>query len=228
MADSVQTQVTAVSWKQAGTASPTQVEEESNLGALRASQLETTGYEMGRTGRSFVGGNSLIASAISPVADLPTTTAPMVLFNSVASTASPSKVLVVKRLSFSYATTGTLGIYGTSLFAGVTGSKLATALTANGTNIRSQATRGTGTPVGFIDAAKTIVQPTWMLLGGIAHGGETTMSIGYSVDLTGHPFIVPSGMALAFGVLSAVDSSGATTPLYILSVAWDEIEANLN
>ncbi len=226
MADALQFQVANIGFQQTGTGSPTLQNYVSNMGAQRFAQLEPQGFEMGRSKRSFVGGHTAIAAAISPLADLPTTTAPMVLFNSAPATGT-GKVLVVKRLSFSYATTGTLAAFGTSVFAGVTPSKLATALTANGTNIKTQGTTGTGTPYGYIDAAKTVVQPTWMLLGGIAHGAETTMSIGYTGDISSHPLIVPPLFALAFGVLAAIDTAGATTPLYMLSVGWDEIEAVL-
>ncbi len=226
MADNLVFQVTNPAYKQTGAGSPALQNECSSLGSQRFTQLEALGYEIGRMGRSFVGGHAVIAAAISPVSDFPTTTAPMVLFNSSQATGT-AKVLVVKRISFAYATTGTLSAYGSTLFAGVTPSKLATALTANGSNIKTQSTRGSATPVGLIDAAKTVAQPTWMQLGGIAHGAETTMSIGYTIDLTGHPLIVPAQFALAFGVMSAIDGVGATTPLYMLSVAWDEIEAVL-
>lgn len=226
MADNVTYSVTTVAFKATGSGSPGIGGELSNMGAGRSAQLEAPGFEMGRSGRSFVGGHSVIAGAISPVADVPTTTAPMVLFNS-APQSGTSRVLVVKRISFSYSTAGTLSAYGSSIFAAVTPSKLATALTANGSNIKSQATRGTGTPYGLIDAAKTIAAPTWQQLGGIAHGAETTMSLGYTVDISSHPYIVPPQFAFAWGVLSATDGAGATTPLYILSVAWDEVEAVL-
>lgn len=225
MADSVQYQVTTPSFKTTGSGSPSMFQEISNLGAPRVAQLEALGFEMARTGRSFNGGISVIAGGISPVSDLPTTTGPIILFNSAPQTGT-TRVLVVKRLGFAYAS-GTLSAFGSSLFAGVTPSKLATALTANGSNIRTQAARGTATPYGLIDVGKTITQPTWMQLGGIAHGAEATMSLGFSLDLTGHPFIVPPQFSLAWGVLSALDGAGATTPLYLASVSWDEIEAVL-
>src|SRR5438552_5925744 len=104
MADSLQFQVSNVGYVQPGTGSPTLQNYCTNLGAQRFAQLEAAGYEMSRSGRTFVGGHSVIAGAISPVADLPTTTAPMVLFNSAPTTGN--KNLVVKRLSFSYATAG--------------------------------------------------------------------------------------------------------------------------
>lgn len=220
MSDSVQVAVTAIGFKTTGSGSPALTRENSNLGADRISQLEAAGFEMGRSGRSFVGGHSAIAGGVAPSSDLPTTTSVISLFNSCASTGNVC--LVVKRISFAYAS-GTIAAYGSSLFAGVSPFKLATALTGNGSNIKTQATRGTGTPKGLIDVALTITQPTWSLYGGIAHGAATTMCIGYSVDLSNCPFIVPPQGVFSWGVLGA----GASTPLFMLSVAWDEVEAVL-
>lgn len=221
MADPVQNQVTTVSFKATGSGSPSLFNEITNLGADRVCQLEAPGYEMARSGRSFVGGITLVAGAIVPVVDLPTTTGPIILFNSAP---DGGRVLVVKRLSFSYGS-GTLAAYGSSLFAGVTPAKIATALTSNGaTNFRTQSTRGAGTPLGFIDVAKTIPAGTaWCLLGGIAHGAETTMSLGYTVDVSSHPFVVPPGFALTWGVLAGLGTSAA----YLFSAGWDEVEAIL-
>jgi len=226
MADAIQLQVANPTFFQTGAGSPAVGQQITNLGAQRVAQLEAQGYEMSRSGRSFVGGIIAVAGGIAPVADLPTTTAPISLFNSAPASASPPKVLVVKSISFAYAS-GTLSAFGSSLFAGVSPSKLATALVANGSNIKTQATRGTGSPFGFIDVAKTITAPTWLNLGGIAHGAETTMCLSYTVDLSRHPFIVPPGFVLSAGVLSALDGFGATTPLYMVSFGWDECEANL-
>lgn len=193
----------------------------SNLGSQRVAQLEAPGYEMSRVGRSFVGGTTLVAGAIVPVVDLPTTTGPLILFNS---NSDGGDVLVIKRISMSYGS-GTLGGYGSTLFAGVTPSKIATALTSNGaSNFRTQALRGTGTPKGFVDVAKTIPAGTcWCLLGGIAHGAATTTSIGYTVDVSHHPFIVPPGFALTVGTLADTGTSAK----YIYSIVWDEVPAVL-
>ncbi len=223
--DAPQLQVAPVGYKTTGSGS-TLVKELTNMGSLRVAGFEPRGFELARSGRSFCGGHQVIAAAISPVADIPTTTAPMVLYNASATGDSPPRVLVVKRLSFAYATSGTLSAFGSNLFAGVTPTVLATALTANGSNINIQSKKGTGSSKAFIDAAKTIVATTHINLGGIAHGAETTMSIGYTIKLP-FPFLVQPGCALSFGVLSAIDSAGATTPLYMLSVGWDEIEATL-
>ncbi len=223
MADPIQAQVTTVTYKGPGSAGLTEL---TNLGARRIAQLEAPGYEMGRSGRSFVGGIQAVTAARIPVVDLPTTTAPILLYNAANPAASPPKYLVVKRLSFSYGS-GTLAAFGTSLFAGVSPSATTgnSILTANAANFSIQATRGTGSSVAFMSQGTTGFPSgcAWMLLGGIAHGAETTMSIGYTVDISAHPFIVPPGYALAFGALAGLGTSGA----YIHTAAWDEVEAIL-
>src|SRR5436190_20946015 len=97
MSDPVQAQVTTITFKGAGTSGTF---EQSNLGAQRFCQLEAPGFEMGRSGRSFVGGLQLITSGRIPVVDLPTTTGPVSLFNAANPAASPPRYLVVKRISF--------------------------------------------------------------------------------------------------------------------------------
>ena len=214
--------ITTISFKAAG-GNNGDLLELSGLGAQRVSMTEPAGFEMARSGRTACGGITLIAGGIVPVVDLPTTTGPLVLFNSSLS-GDGRKVLAVKRISMAYAS-GTLGAYGTTLFAGVTPNVLATPLTANGaTNFRTGFMRGYGTPVGFIDVAKTIPAGTpWVTLGGIAHGAATTTSIGYSVDLSASPFIVPPLFALTVG---AFGDTG-TTAKWVFSLIWDEIEAAL-
>jgi hypothetical protein len=215
--------VTTVAFKATGSGSPSVFWEASNLGSSRVAQLEPPGFEMGRSGRSFVGGLQLVTSAIVPLVDLPTTggAGTACLFNGANPGANPPKYLVVKRISFSYGS-GTLAAFGTSLFAGVTPSVLATAMVANGTNWNVQATRGTGASVAFLAAAQTIPTGTaWCLLGGVAHGAATTMAVGYTVDLQAQPFVVPPGFALTFGVLAGLGTSAK----YIFSLAWDEVEA---
>ncbi len=213
--------MTTITFKGTGSGSPSLYEELTNLGAQRVCQLEAPGFEMARSGRSFVGGLQLVTSGRIPVVDLPTTTGPVSLFNAANAGANPPRYLVVKRISFSYAS-GTLGAFGSSLFGGVSPSVLATPTTANGTNFSIQATRGTGTSVAFLSQGTTIPAGTaWMLFGGIAHGAETTMSIGYTVDVSAHCFVVPPGFAFTFGILADT----GTTAKYIHSVAWDEVEA---
>ncbi|MES2342312.1 MAG: hypothetical protein V4597_11585 [Pseudomonadota bacterium] len=217
--------MTTVTFKGTGSGGNSVYQEMTNLGSQRFCQLEAPGFEMGRSGRSFAGGLQLVTSAIVPLVDLPTTggAGTACLFNGANPGANPPRYLAVKRISFSYGS-GTAVAFGTSLFAGVTPSVLATAMVANGTNWSIQATRGTGASVAFLAAAQTIPAGTaWMLLGGIAHGAATTMAFGYTVDISAHPFIVPPGFALTFGALAGL----GTTAKYLFSLSWDECEAIL-
>jgi hypothetical protein len=213
--------VTTISYAGTGTSQANQM---TSLASIRVAQVEAPGLEASRSGRSFVGGTSLVAGGVVPVVDLPTTTGPFILFNS-SSAGGGQKHLVVKRISCFWAS-GTPVATGFGLFAGVTPSVLATALTANGaTNFATQCTRGTSPPTafGFVDVAKTIPSGTaWMHLGGTSASitAAATAGPGYSVDLTAHPFIVPPLFALTIGALGALGTSFKLG----FSVAWDEME----
>lgn len=191
------------------------------LGALRTTLLEAQGFELGRAGRSFFGGMTLVAGGVVPVVDLPTTTAPFVLFNS---NPSGGKLYHVKQVTGWYAS-GTAGAFGFGLFGGVTPSVLATALVANGaTNFRTQATRGTGAVSGYVDVAKTIPSGTcWMHFGGILHGAATVTGPAYTVDVRHLGIIVPPLFAFALGALGDT----GTTAKFGFSIAWDELEGDL-
>lgn len=220
MADLTINAVTTISYVAPGSNLQTQF---TNIQSLRAAQVEAPGVEMARSGRSFVGGTTLVAGAVVPVVDLPTTTGPLILFNS--SSAGPGqKHLVLKRISVFYGS-GTLTATGFGLFAGVTTSVLATPLTANGaTNFRTQCVRGSSppSPLGFIDVAKTIPSGTaWMHLGGVpVVAAAATTGPAYSVDVSAHPFIVPPLFAVTVGVLGDT----GTTAKYGFSLYWDEQE----
>ena len=198
-----------------------QEEQMTRLGSLRFAQLEQAGYEMGRTARAFVGGITLVAGGIAPVVDYPTTTGPIVLYNS---NPGGGKNYHIKRVSGAYAS-GTEGAAGFGLFGGVTPLPLATPLVANGaTNFRTQATRGYGVCSGYIDVAKTIAAGTaWMHLGGIVTLAATVTGAGYTVDVSGLGLIVPPTYAFTWGVLGDTGS----TAKFVLSVAWDEIDGDL-
>ena len=223
MADLTINQVSTITYLAPGTNLPTQF---TNLGSLRVAQVESPGLEMARSGRSFVGGTTLVAGGIVPVVDLPTTTGNFELFNS-SQAGAGQKSLVVKRISVFWAS-GTLTATGFGVFAAVTPSVLATAMTANDvTNFRTQCVRGPATPapLGFVGVAKT--NPTgcaWMHLGGVSVvANDNHAGPGYSVDISAHPFIVPPLFALNVGVLGDT----GTTAKYGFSLYWDEVEMTL-
>lgn len=197
-----------------------------NLGSLRIAQLEAPGVEMARTGRSFVGGTSVVAGGLAAVTNLPTTAAAWVLYNSQPQ-ASVTKCLVIKRLSaFFCSSTINAPASGFSIFAGVPPVILASPPTANAANTLTQATRGYGTPLGLIgSSAVTIPAGTcWHVFASATNiTVANTTGPSCTADLSTTPFIVQPGFCLAAGILG----STVGTPLYGLSIAWDEVEMTL-
>lgn len=191
------------------------------LGSLRQTLLELGGFETGRAARSFCGGTSAVAGGVVPVVDLPTTTAPMVLFNS---NAAGGKLYHVKQISIFYAS-GTAGADGAAVFGAVTPSVLATALTANGSNLATQATRGYGTCSGFLGAAKTV--PSGMAWSVITPstpiGAATVTGLAQTFNIAHLGFIVPPLYAFGFGALGDT----GTTAKYGFSIFWDELDGDL-
>jgi hypothetical protein len=201
----------------------TGTEQEINLTRLqsqRIAQCEQQGFEMGRAAMSFHGGMAVAAAAVVPVVDLPTTTSPICLYNA---NQGGGKLYHIKRVSAHYGS-GTEGAAGFGLFGGIAPLPLATALVANGSNIKTQCSRGFGLCTGFIDVGKTIATGTaWMLLGGINTLAATVTGNGYTVDVSHLGFVVAPGFAFTWGVLADT----GTTAKYVLSVAWDEVTADL-
>lgn len=182
---------------------------------------------MARTGRSFVGGTSAVAGGQAAVTNLPTTSIAWMLYNS-QPTAQTVKCLVVKRLSaFFCSSTLNIATTGFSIFAGVPPVIVAAANvpTANSTNHATQACRGFGTPLGIIASAGTIPTGTaWEVLSCATNiTAAQTTGPSTTVELSGQPFIVQPGFCLAVGILGATGG----TPLYGISIAWDECEMTL-
>ncbi len=201
----------------------------SNLGSQRIAQVETAGTEMGRSGRSFVGGTAVVAGGLASVVDLPASTVvSWVLYNSQPA-ASVIKCLVVKRLTaFFCSSTINAPASGFSIFAGVPPTpQLAAGIpAANGANIRTQATRGFGTPLGLLSISMAIpVGTCWSVLAATTNiTVAATTGPSTTVDLSNTPFIVPPGFVLAVGILGSTTG----TPVYGISMAWDECECVLN
>jgi hypothetical protein len=192
------------------------------LGSLRMAMLEQWGFEMGRANRSFIGGIDLVAGAVVPVVNFPTTTAPFVLYNS---NPAGGKLYHVTHAGMAYGS-GTAGAAGAALFGGVTASVLATALTSNdATNFQTQSTRGYGAVTGYVGVAKTIPSGSaWMILSPSTPATAATVTgPAVSVDVRHMGFIVPPGYAMVLGALGDTGTSAK----YVFSIAWNEIDADL-
>jgi hypothetical protein len=192
------------------------------LGSLRMTMLEQWGFELGRANRSFTGCIALVAGAVVPVVNLPTTTAPFVLFNS---NPAGGKLYHVTHVGMAYGS-GTAGAAGAQLFGGVSPAVLATPMTSNdATNFQTQSTRGYGAVTGYVGVAKTIASGTaWMLLSGsTAASAATVTGQGVAADVRHLGFVVPPGFVMTLGALGDT----GTTAKYLFSIAWNEIDADL-
>lgn len=214
MADPIQYMVNTPSYLAPGTQYSGRI---SGMGSAATHNFEARNYEMARSGRTFCGGIQLVTSAVVPVVDLPTTTAPLYLHNAAS---DGGKWLVIKRVAMAIGS-GTAGAAGFTIFAGVTAAKTASPPTANGTNYSIQATRGGASSVAFMKSAQTVPSGTaWTLLAGVFHTAVTVVGIGTGVEVDGL-FVVPPGYGFCFGAYADT----GTTAKYIGSCIWDEVEA---
>lgn len=185
----------------------------------RIAQVESAHQEKARCARRFCGGIQAVTNGIVPVVDLPTTTAPLLLYN-----AAPDggKSLVIDHVAGAVAS-GTAGAGGSVLFCGVTAAKVATALTANGTGCSIQATRGAGSSVAFIDVAKTVPAGTaYVLLSSMMHTAIAVPGVGPSYRCDGS-FVIPPG----FGFVVGMFAHTGTTAKHLFSIIWDEMLIDL-
>jgi hypothetical protein len=193
-----------------------QEEQLTGIGALRVAQVDLSRAELARTGRFFTGGLTLVANAIVPVVDLPTTTAPFIIYNNAP---SGGRSLILDRLSVTIGS-GTTGAAGFSLFCGVTSAPVASPPTANSTGVSIQATRGFGTSVALGKASQTIPSGTaFMVVGGIMTTAVAVTGCGYSTTVDGG-FIAAPGYGLVLGILGDTGTSAK----YLVQATWAEIE----
>lgn len=206
----------------AAVATGTEQEEQiTRLGALRVAQLENNGFELGRVGRSMIGGCTAVADAVAPVTNLPTTTGPVVLYNA---NQAGGRLYHIKQVSMFYGS-GTAGAYGAAPFVGVTPAILATPVTANATGFSVQAARGYGPTTAFFSTAATIAAGTaWFVLGSDVSGASTVTGPACTFDVRHLGLIVPPLYALTIGALGDTGTSAK----YGFSVAWDELEGDFN
>ncbi len=121
---------------------------------------------------------------------------------------------------------GTMPAAGYNIIAAVTAAPLATALTANGaTNFATQCTRGSGAVSGFVDTNKTIPSgSSWMILGGQTNlANVATTGPGFSVDVRHRGFIIQPTFAFCWQAFG--DTTG--TVKYVMTVTWDELDADI-
>jgi hypothetical protein len=187
--------------------------------SLAVAQVEDEFTEMTRAGRRFNGIFGTVG--IQSVQAVPTTAAAWALFN-----ADKNRSYVIDSIT-AFFLSGTAGIGGTlvGIVSPITSTIPAAAATA---------TVGNCSASGLVSKAAlavnyTLPTPSGMIQWGILPGfqGQTTgvapgLGGAYSADVRGR-LIVPPGDVLGLSLITVA----GTTPLFIMGVAWHEVELDL-
>lgn len=184
----------------------------SELKSLFVDQMAPDYYEMCRNAKIF-GVTTTVAVAVVPLQVVPTTTAAFVLNN-----VSTTNTLVVPLAISVLFASGTAAV-GSSIYAQVGSTPLATQLTADGTGVVKSCLRG-GVATGSVcwgDSSKTVAGG-WQLIGGINTTAATTPGYSVSIPVNGM-YVVRPTYALGLHVLSGA----GTTAAFSYSVIWAEL-----
>lgn len=186
--------------------------------SLAVAQVEPANAEIARAGRRFMGGNSIIANGIAPVAAIPTTTATLALYNS---DSAGGRCLVLDRIRF-WLGSGTAAA-GATLLATVAG-PIASPPTAHGTGYAVSSASGRGTPRALWTTAMTIPAGfAWAGLISTLQLAAANVGQGNGEYVADGALIVPPTFALGIAILSGA----GTSPLYGVSAEWSELELDL-
>jgi hypothetical protein len=190
----------------------------SGLGSLRVAQGDPRYFELSRAGRIF-GMSMTVAVAVASVQTVPTTTASVCIFNAAA---DGGKCIVPLKLGF-FNGSGTSD-KGQILLATATSTKLATALTANGTGYVIGGLRsGDTSSVAFGDSAKTVAPCVWTAVGGMETTADAVPGCGQMFDVEGL-FTIKPGYALGLAVLSGA----GTNAKFCFNAIWAEITVDMS
>lgn len=189
-------------------------------GSLAMAQVEPRYLELTRFGRVYVASGGVVANAVAPVTDCPTTAAAYALYNGYA--ANTNRCLV-PLLVTSRSSSGTMGL-GAGLMVGVTSTVQASAV-ANGTGVvlgyaggstavSTSATLGSGVTLA--------AAPAWITVASVEQPAAVQLGAAMHAWLDGL-FIVRPGCCLGITVLAPA----GTTAKYTTDVIWAELQMDL-
>lgn len=187
------------------------------LGSVAVAQVEPPGFELARSGLRFAGGCQVIANGIDPVSAIPTTTATLALHNG---EPDGGRSLWVDMLSFCLGS-GTAAA-GAALFVCVSNGKISQPSQATNYNVQSLSAGGVNSRARWATAVTFPSNSVWfspaasmqLAAGNVGQGAEQPSRPG---------ILVPPGYALGIGILSGA----GTSPKYIVSASWFELETLL-
>ena len=183
-------------------------------------QFEPPYFELARSGCIFGYSGGVVANAVAPVQDAPTTAAAYCLYNGYA---AGGKVLVPLLVSVR-ASSGTMGL-GAALLLGVTVIAEATPV-ANGTGVVGPAylggSRSVSTSAKLGSGVTLDAACAWMAVASIAQPAAVQTGAGINFEPKGM-FIVRPGCLLGITVLAPA----GTTAKYTTDVIWAELAPDL-
>jgi hypothetical protein len=193
------------------------------FGSLAVAEVELSRTELARAGRYVIGGNQIIANGIGVSAAIPTTTPTLGLYNG-----NLQDSLLLDWVTGPWLGSGTAAA-GVTLLAGIsTQTSAGTIPTANTTGWSSVVTSGSGTRrsaawwntgVTFIAASTSWFALTATQQLAAANVGQGSPS---QIFLNGG-IVIPPGFNIGFAFLTGA----GTTPLYGLSMAWGELQVDI-
>lgn len=194
-----------------------------NFNSVAVAMLEGMNAEAARSGRRFMGGNQIIANGIAPVQAIPTTTATLALWNGETDT---GKSLFIDGINY-WLGSGTAAA-GATLFVTVSPTKIATAPTSMATGYAIQNTNGGAAKSKALFATAVTVPstpaaPVWAAKSSTLQAAAANVGQGDGWRELNGGLVVPPGYAAGFAILSGA----GTTPLYGISLTWNEFDAEL-
>lgn len=189
--------------------------------SIAVTHFEPPRTDIGRMGARFCASAGVVANAIAPVTDIPTTASMYVLQNNYA--AASRNCLVVEQLGVWHAS-GTAGLGG-MVIGGVPGSPHGSVL-ANSTGVvgpKSLSASSKQSTASWATGATLAAAPAWIALKELTLISEVAIGKGAVIDLNGLFIVPPGGYYAAFHVLSPA----GTASKFSMSVVWSELQLDL-
>lgn len=190
---------------------------QSRLGGLKTDRIVPDYHLLAEAGRIYTAQFGVVTNAVASVTDIPTTGGHFCLWNGATSGRGAVGYSI---LGWGVASaSGTIGI-GAFVVGGVSGGVQATVTTTAG-NIIKSACGSTRTTAAAADSTLTITtQPAWAILGNVNTVSGVAIGYGANSNTVGGMFLVPPGFVFALAVVSPT----GTSPAFLASITWAEIE----
>lgn len=190
-------------------------------GGLKTAQTTPEHWQLSQAGRIYTAQFGVVTNAVASVTDIPTTGAHFALYNGNATGIGGTSLAI---LGWGVASaSGTIGI-GAFVVGGVTGAAQGSAVTTTAGNIIKSTSGSSRTTAATADSTLTLTnQPAWAILGNVNTVSGVAIGYGANNYSMNGMFIVPPTFVFALAVVSPT----GTSPTFLASITYAEIEAQL-